>query len=333
MRPTALLAALLLPAALVAQAPRASAAPAATAAQSAQAPRLLPAPREIVRHDGTALFRAQISIAPGSERADIEAAEDFALAMRERGFTAAVHATPRGWHVTMLRNGSEQARRVLEQRSLRFDTAMRDEGYILVTDTSGATIIAHTAAGAFYGLQTLKQLIVGAGPGARLHPRVIRDWPAMRWRGAQDDISRGPVPTLDYQKRQIRTLAAYKLNTFTLYYEHTLAFASQPVIAPPGGAMSARMCVSWLTTPSATTSRSSRSSRPSGISITPSSSRLYADLAETPHGHVLAPGQRGTLEFTKGIFAEIDSLFPSPFVHLGADETFELGKGRTKPDG
>ncbi len=58
---------------------------------------------------------------------------------------------------------------------------------------------------------------------------------------------------------------------------------------------------------------------------------LYADLAETPHGHVLAPGQPGTLAFTRGIFAEIDSMFPSQFVHLGADETFELGAGRTKP--
>src|SRR5205809_197394 len=29
------------------------------------------------------------------------------------------------------------------------------------------------------------------------------------------------------------------------------------------------------------------------------------------------------------MFAEIDSLFPSRFVHLGADETFELGRGQT----
>ncbi|MBX3134282.1 MAG: beta-N-acetylhexosaminidase [Gemmatimonadaceae bacterium] len=324
MRPIAILAAILLPAALAAQAP-------ARPSAASNAPRLLPAPREIVRHDGTALFRAQISITPSSERADIDAAEDFALAMRERGFTAALHGAPRGWHVTMLRNGSEQARRVLERHSLRFDAAMRDEGYILVTDTSGATVIAHTAAGAFYGLQTLKQLIVGAGPGARLHLATIRDWPAMRWRGVQDDLSRGPMPTLEYQKRQVRLLAAYKINTFTLYFEHTLQFASQPVIAPPGGSMS-REDVAELVA----------YARRYHVTIIPQQQtfghlhhalklEIYADLAETPHGHVLAPGQPGTLAFTRGIFAEIDSMFPSPFVHLGADETFELGAGRTKP--
>lgn len=301
------------------------------AALAAQAPRLLPAPREIARTQGFALFRAPISIAPTSEAADIHAATDFAESMRERGFSAALHAAPRGWHITMLRHGSDAARRVLEQHRLRFDAAMQDEGYVLVTDTLGATVIAHTAAGAFYGLQTLKQLIVGAGPQARLHLVAIRDWPAMRWRGAQDDLSRGPMPTLEYQKRQVRMLAAYKVNTFTLYFEHTLAFASQPVIAPPGGAMT-REEVEELV----------RYAARYHVTIIPQQQtfghlhhalklELYADLAETPHGHVLAPGQRGTLEFTRGVFAEIDSMFPSPFVHLGADETFELGKGRTRP--
>ena len=57
---------------------------------------------------------------------------------------------------------------------------------------------------------------------------------------------------------------------------------------------------------------------------------LYSDLAETPHGHVLAPGQPGSMALIKQMFWEIDSLFPSKFVHLGADETVELGKGQTR---
>jgi hypothetical protein len=301
-------------------------------ASAQQAPRLIPMPRELVRTEAPALFRAEITIAPGADADDRNAAADFANTMRDRGIAAAVTSASRGWHVTLARTGTEAARRVLEAERVRFEPAMNDEGYILVANAQGATVVAHSAAGVFYGLQTLKQLITGAGAAAQLHPVVIRDWPAMRWRGAQDDISRGPVPTLEYQKRQIRTLAAYKLNTFTLYYEHTLAFASQPLIAPPGGAMSredVRELVAYA--------------KRYHITVIPQQQtfghlhhalklELYADLAETPHGHVLAPGQRGTLAFTKGIFAEIDSLFPSPFVHLGADETFELGKGRTKPD-
>ncbi|HEY9138339.1 MAG TPA: glycoside hydrolase, partial [Terriglobus sp.] len=57
---------------------------------------------------------------------------------------------------------------------------------------------------------------------------------------------------------------------------------------------------------------------------------MYAPLAETPHGHVLAPGQPGSVELTKRMYAELATDYPSPLLHLGADETVELGKGQTK---
>jgi len=65
----------------------------------------------------------------------------------------------------------------------------------------------------------------------------IPDWPAMRYRGLDDYLSRGPVPTLEFQKRQIRTFAAYELNVYSPYFEHTLAYRSNPLIAPPVGAI------------------------------------------------------------------------------------------------
>src|SRR4029078_7214699 len=43
----------------------------------------------------------------------------------------------------------------------------------------------------------------------------------------------------------------------------------------------------------------------------------------------LAPGQPGSMALIKQWFAEIDSIFPSKYVHIGADETFELGRGQT----
>ena len=299
---------------------------------TAQAPRIIPAPREVVRHEAPAPLRGELTIEPGNDAADREAALDFATAMRERGLNASVTNRHRGWHVTLLRDGTDAARRLLSTERVTFDSTMAAEGYVLVATREGATVIGRTAAGVFYGLQSLKQLVTGGGESAQVQPAVIRDWPAMRHRGVQDDLSRGPVPTLEYQKRQVRLLAAFKLNTFSLYFEHTLAFASQPVIAPPGGAMSREDVRALVTYASKYHVTIIPQQQTFGHLHHALKLELYSDLAETVHGHVLAPGQRGTLDFTRGIFAEIDSLFPSPFVHLGADETFELGKGRTKPD-
>jgi hypothetical protein len=44
---------------------------------------------------------------------------------------------------------------------------------------------------------------------------------------------------------------------------------------------------------------------------------------------VLAPGQEGTLPLIKDWFTQMAAEFPSPFLHIGADETFDLGLGRT----
>lgn len=302
----------------------------AAAPALAQAPRLLPAPRELLRSDAPALFRATITFGELSNAADRSAAREFIDVMRERGLRADLSANDRAWAVELLRVGTPAATQALESAMLGFESGMDAEGYVLIADERGAKVIAASDAGTFYGLQTLKQLFTGAGDQVRFTPATIRDWPAMRWRGVHDDLSRGPVPTLEYQKKQIRLLASLKVNVFSPYFEHTLAFRSNPLIAPPGGAMS-RSDVRELV----------EYAKRYHVLIIPEQQtfghlhhalkyELYAPLAETSHGHVLAPGQAGSLQFVRETMAEVDSLFPGPFLHLGADETFELGKGQTK---
>ena len=207
---------------------------------------------------------------------------------------------------------------------------MHAEGYAILPDRDGIALTADTSAGIFYALQTVKQLIVGEGATAVLHVATIRDWPAMQYRGLHDDLSRGPIDTLDFQKKLIRTLAAYKANLYSPYFEHTQQYASNPLAAPPGGSISAQDARELVTY-----------AAQYHVTIVPEQESFghlhhdlifdqYSPLAETPHGSVLATGQPGSLALIQQEFTELAQLYPSPFLHVGADETQDLGLGQTK---
>ena len=295
-------------------------------AQAPSAPLLVPQPRESRLERDVTLSRGIEVVIPG-DSADAFAARDLRDALRDAGVVVAPGAGSA--RVVFLRSGSAAGKALLARAKVGFDAAMRDEGYVLIPEGSAITIVAATAPGIFYGAQTVKQLVTGRGSSAVLHVASVRDWPAMRKRGLHDDLSRGPVPTLDYMKRQLRTFASYKMNVYSPYFEHTLEYRSNPVIAPPGGALT-REDVAELVS----------YARKYHIDVIPEQEafghlhhvlkyELYGPLGETPHGHVLAPGQSGSMALIKQWFAEIDTLFPSAYVHLGADETFELGRGQT----
>jgi len=290
--------------------------------------RLIPQPREL-QLEGSISIRSGINIARPTNSEDRFVALDLASALKERGIRVTSGESGPGPRLVLMRLDAPGAQSVLRRHSLTLDSAMRDEGYVITPDGNRVVVIGVTSAGVFYGAQTLKQIVSGDGDEARLYRATVRDWPAMRYRGFHDDVSRGPVPTLGFQKKQIRTLAAYKVNIFSLYFEHTLAYNSNPLIAPPGGALT-HADVKELVAYAANYH----------VDIVPEQEafghlhhilkyEIYSPLAETPHGHVLAPGQPGSLPLIRQLFAEIDSLFPSHFVHLGADETFELGRGQT----
>jgi hexosaminidase len=293
-----------------------------------QRPALIPEPREFQSRENLSLARGVSLSVPAKDADDSFAAEDLFGSLKERGIVRSA----KGVHIYLLRDTDSTGKRELAEAKLSLDPQMGDEGYVLFTAKSNIYVIAHTSTGLFYGAQTVKQLVSGSGDHATFQGCVIRDWPAMKYRGVHDDLSRGPVPTLEFQKKQIRTFAAYKLNVYSPYFENTMQYASNPLPGLPGGSMSktdAEALVAYA--------------KPYHVTIVPEQEAFghlhhvltwqeYAHLAEIPSGAVLAPGEAGSLRLIKQWFTELAAVFPGPFLHIGADETFELGQGKTSED-
>jgi hypothetical protein len=289
----------------------------------AQSPiKLIPMPREIrATADQTLHNGVHVVCASPCSDEDRFAANDLTKSLEQRNIST---DSASGFTVELTRLANHPV--------ADFTSEMRAEGYVITSSRSGLTITAATAAGVFYGVQTVKQLIIGEGTRAIIRGADIRDWPAMKYRGLGDDLSRGPVPTLDFQKKQIRTIAAYKMNVYSPYFEHTQQYVSNPLMAPPGGSISAADAEALVAY-----------ARPYHVTIIPEQEAFghlhhnltweqYSPLAERPHGAVLAPGQPGSIPLIKQMFTELAALYPSPFLHIGADETVDLGRGQTKAD-
>ena len=292
------------------------------------APTLIPFPREVHTEGQVSLARGVSVRALGTDADDKFAASELVATLAERG----VRSVPSGFPVVLLRSQNPQATALLREEKIAFDPAMRDEGYVVIVSAHDAYVIGATSAGVFYGAQTLKQMVSGSGKEAHLTTGLLRDWPAMRYRGVDDDLSRGPFPTLEFQKHQIAVLASFKVNLYSPYFEHTLEYDANPLAAPPGSTMSKEDVAELV-----------KFARQYHVTIVPEQEAFghlhhvlkyeaYSTLAETPHGHVLSPVQPGSLDLIKSWFGEIAANFPSPFIHIGADETFELGTGQTKPE-
>ncbi|TAM87137.1 hypothetical protein EPN42_12080, partial [bacterium] len=214
------------------------------------------------------------------------------------------------------------------------DRALRaklgDEGYILRVSRGQADVEADTAAGRFYGLMTLAQLPLRDGAGWCLPQARIVDEPAMRWRGVSDDVSRGPIPTMAFFKERIRTIAAFKGNLYSLYFESAFADPRLPLPSPPDAI-----------TPRELHELSKYAAR-FHVALMPEQETLghmhrllsverFSDLAELPHDYVLAPAVPESGQLVRGIVEDEAALVQgrTPFFHVGGDEPNLVGTGRS----
>ncbi|MCY2952062.1 MAG: family 20 glycosylhydrolase [Planctomycetota bacterium] len=202
------------------------------------------------------------------------------------------------------------------------------EDYSLQITPDTVTIHAIDRPGLLNGLQTLCQLIRANRTNNSIPCLTINDYPSLRWRCFQDDLTRGPSSKLDTLKHEITTGAYFKLNLFTYYMEYQFAFKKHPLIGPKDGSLEPDDLKSLV-----------EYARPLGIDILGNQQSFghfgrilqhpqYAPLRE--NADVLTPVKDETYQLLDDLYSEICPLVPFPFFNVCCDETYGLGTGPSK---
>jgi hexosaminidase len=304
--------------------------------QPAESLKLIPEPKEVQMHEGSFRVRptTKILVEFGHQSEDRIAAETLAEEIHDQSGLKIeiIGSKEKGKQqrstIELARLQDRTVRTFLQSRGLKGDS-IGDQGYLLFSDKSHLIVAANAGQGLFYGVQTLRQLLHQVDGNLECPAVSIRDWPSLEWRGVQDDISRGPIPTQGFMEQQIRTLAAYKVNLFALYMEHVFDFASQPLVAPKEAALTPKEIKALVDYAKSFYVTILPEQQTFGHLHNMLKYEIYSDVAERPHGHVLTPVKARSYDLVSAMYADFVPLFPGPFLHVGGDETFELGHGQT----
>ncbi|OPZ86158.1 MAG: Beta-hexosaminidase [bacterium ADurb.Bin429] len=191
------------------------------------------------------------------------------------------------------------------------------------------TLISADAAGLYYGVQTLAQLLYrdGAYPLGE-----VTDYPALPIRGFQFDLGR-QIERMDYALEVCQRMSRLKANTVFLYVENGIRYESHPGFAAPGAWTMAETaefihrCATW---------------HMDVIPIVPNLGHThfivrhpdYAHLNEGREGvrdsygsagNSLCPALPETRRLVEAMFAEWFAISPSPYFHISCDECHQLG--------
>lgn len=225
--------------------------------------------------------------------------------------------------------------------ALTIDPEQKPAHYTLTVAPEGVTLAAGDDEALCNGVQTLIQLVERCG--AVLPALFVEDWPDLPNRGYYQDCSRGRVPKLSYLKRVADLLCRYKINQWQLYIEHTYLFRDlseawrddTPLTADEILELDAYCAARHIElVPSLSTF---------GHMYKILSTKTCCDLCELPDSekvpfsytyagwhHTLNASDPRVVEFVKKLIDEYRALFRSNKFNICADETFDLGKGRSK---
>lgn len=224
---------------------------------------------------------------------------------------------------------------------LNLDSQLKAEAYQLQIKKDKIIILAAAKEGLLFGIQTLRQII--KQQGAVLTCLEIEDYPELKNRGFYHDVSRGRIPKLAYLKELAAKMSYYKLNQLQLYIEHSFLFANFSEVWRDDSPLTAADIMEL-----------DRYCSKLNIDLIPSlasfghlykvlSTKSYQHLAELKGAaatefsfvdrmqhHTIDASNPESLNFIQEMIAEFMPLFSSDYFNICADETFDLGRGRSQ---
>ena len=289
---------------------------------------LLPKPKERSFQDGYYIptIHTQIMLAPGTAPGALLYAQ-----MLRRTF-----AGQAGLELDINRGAARRG-----DITLTLDAALPAGRYQLTIAPQGAVLAAGDDEALCNGVQTLRQLV--DQNGAVLPAQTITDWPDMAARGYYFDCSRGRVPKLDYLKQVADRLCRYKINQWQLYIEHTYLFRDLSEAWRDDTPLTAREILELDDYCAARHIELVPSLSTFGHMYKILSTKTCSDLCELEDSekipfhysyagahHTLNVSNPDSLEFVKRLIDEYRPLFRSNKFNICNDETFDLGKGRSR---
>lgn len=289
---------------------------------------IVPKPTRVIFEQGEFKINKRLGyqifgIAPGSIDLSIEQLQ----AEFQNNFAAILSESKQAEILIGIPGKNERFKQLCEKNQLLKDGDIGEQGYELKISRNQILLAAETAQGLFYGVQSLKQLIRGSEK-SELPCLTIHDAPAFKFRAVMDDISRGPVPSTAFLKYQIRRASELKLNLFSYYIEHVVKTKSYPEFAPAKGAISIE---EWNEL-----SKYAAKYHIQLIGAFQSLGHFEKILSHPKFQHLgatnrlLNPGTPESFQFLENIYGEMAPAFSSPFFNVNCDETWDLGRGKTK---
>jgi hypothetical protein len=200
--------------------------------------------------------------------------------------------------------------------------------YTLAVSPEGISLAGKGARGLLYAVQTLRQLLRANCRDGKLPCLTVRDWPSLRWRCFQDDLTRGPSTRLPVLKRQLELGAFLKMNLFTYYMEYQYAWTKHPVLGPEDGSLTPEELHALVA-----------HGRPLHVDILGNQQSFghfahilkhdrYKPLRET--GGILCPVKDESYQLLDDLYSEVIPHLPFPWFNVCCDETHGLGTGPSK---